>query len=143
MTEFKVGDKIRRISPSVRPDLYGHVGEVLTIQEIDILTGEVWLEGRHFNSSIDRYELVEEAMDLTKIEKPFGLLDKATQQALKDHGGPYEFYQSGCWNGIINSYWVKHLTYRVQPQPEKTKVELELTQEELDTIKKVLGRTGL
>jgi hypothetical protein len=33
-------------------------------------------------------------------------------------------------------------TYRVQPQPKRAKVELELTREELDMIKKVLGRTG-
>jgi hypothetical protein len=142
MSKFKVGDKVRRISPSVRPDIYGYVGEVLAIRKID--GPEVLFEGRpNISGSIYQYELVEEAMDLTKIEKPFGLLDKATQQALKYHGGPYEFFTCNGWKLNDCPAWAFSSTYRAQPQPEKTKVELELTQEELDTIKKVLGRTGL
>jgi hypothetical protein len=82
-------------------------------------------------------------MDLTKIEKPFGLLDEATQKALKDHDGPIEWYSWKGWKVIIYPAFSSSNTYRVQPQPEKTKVELELTQEELNTIKKVLDRTGL
>lgn len=60
----------------------------------------------------------EEPMDLTKIEKPFGLLDKDTQERLKAHGGPYQFYHGHGWNDDDSfdgnfHYWV----WRVKPQP--------------------------
>lgn len=56
-------------------------------------------------------------MDLTKIEKPFGLLDDATKAALKAHGGPYEVFQSnGEWGVCLSPNWGKTSTYRVKPQ---------------------------
>jgi hypothetical protein len=123
MPEFKVGDKVRRISNSVRGDLFGYIGEVLIIRKID--GTEVWFEGRPSNSSIDRYELVEEAMDLTKIEKPFGLLDKATQQALKDHGGPIEVYSgNGHWKLYSRHYWVSLSTTVLNNNPRKPRLNL-------------------
>ena len=55
--------------------------------------------------------------DLTKIEKPFGFLDNETQQALRNHGGPYERYsEDGDWVGIFPS-WLKNSCYRVKTQP--------------------------
>ncbi|MFN7002211.1 MAG: hypothetical protein ACK4NW_02130 [Roseinatronobacter sp.] len=36
--------------------------------------------------------------DLTAIKTPFGLLDEATQQALRDHGGPYEIFGTYGWS---------------------------------------------
>jgi hypothetical protein len=57
-------------------------------------------------------------MDLTKIEKPFGLLDKATQQALKDHGGPIECYNLGHWRETARPYWVEE-TYLPCPTPTR------------------------
>jgi hypothetical protein len=35
--------------------------------------------------------------DLTKIEKPFGLLGKKTREALETHGGPYQYFDRGKW----------------------------------------------
>lgn len=60
-------------------------------------------------------------IDLTKIEKPFGLLDAETQEALTAHGGPYEFLSSvsNCWVGKISPSWEWGATYRVKPQPPK------------------------
>lgn len=65
--------------------------------------------------------------DLTKITTPFGLLDDAygpgTQDALKAHGGPYEF-----WRGKDNTWytpfgagplWFSADIYRVKPTPPK------------------------
>ena len=58
--------------------------------------------------------------DLTKIEKPFGLLDAETQEALKAHGGPYEIYgTNGKWVPGKNKFWLKNFVYRVKPQPPK------------------------
>jgi hypothetical protein len=56
--------------------------------------------------------------DLTKIEKPFGLLDTETQAALRAHGGPYEWFMSGKWEEI-EPMFAAHVTYRVKPQPPK------------------------
>lgn len=60
-------------------------------------------------------------MDLTKIEKPFGLLDDETQQALRDHGGPIEFYYTEGWEELKPA-WSNYLTYRAKPQPPRKTV---------------------
>lgn len=58
-------------------------------------------------------------MDLTKITTPFGLLDEATQEALKAHGGPYERYNGEAWiQADLNNDWPA-VTYRVKPHPPK------------------------
>jgi len=58
--------------------------------------------------------------DLTAITTPFGLLDAETQEALKEHGGPYELWRGGYWGdaggGEEFDTWY---TYRVKPQPPK------------------------
>jgi hypothetical protein len=142
MTKFKVGDKVRRVRYSHWPEEYGELGKVYTVLGVNSIGYIQVIEDKPF-AYYNTFELVEEAMDLTKIEKPFGLLDEATQQALKDHGGPIECYSGYTWIVVASPLWSSASTYRSQAQPEKTKVELELTQEELDTIKKVLGRTGI
>lgn len=55
--------------------------------------------------------------DLTAITTPFGLLDKATQDALRAHGGPYESYDVRGWHNVSNPSWVVYRVYRVKPQP--------------------------
>ena len=55
--------------------------------------------------------------DLTKITTPFGLLDAETQEALRAHGGPYEWWR-GAWEDV-EPMWGKTTTYRVKPQPPK------------------------
>jgi hypothetical protein len=57
--------------------------------------------------------------DLTKIEKPFGLLDAETQEALRAHGGPYEMYGYDGWTYNGMPAWSPNTTYRVKPQPPK------------------------
>jgi hypothetical protein len=58
-------------------------------------------------------------MDLTKITTPFGLLDEATQEALKAHGGPYEMYDGGDagWQAMPDPSWVDTCVYRVKTSP--------------------------
>lgn len=55
-------------------------------------------------------------MDLTKIEKPFGLLDGETRAALQAHGGPYEIYFSDGWKEGC-PLWMSDRVYRAKPKP--------------------------
>lgn len=60
--------------------------------------------------------------DLTAIKTPFGLLDDATREALKAHGGPWEYFgPGGDWRDWTNNTnpWFSELAYRVKPQPPK------------------------
>ena len=59
--------------------------------------------------------------DLTAITTPFGLLDEATREALKAHGGPYEWWHSVSWRdfGDETPGWLGNVVYRVKPQPPK------------------------
>lgn len=56
--------------------------------------------------------------DLTAITTPFGLLDEATQGALRAHGGPYEYWYSGEWIEGCNVGNLECWAWRVQPEPE-------------------------
>jgi hypothetical protein len=58
-------------------------------------------------------------MDLTQITTPFGLLDEATQKALRDCGRPWECYGVDDWLLKFNPDFTGHLTYRLKPQPPK------------------------
>lgn len=61
-------------------------------------------------------------VDLTKIREPFGLLDKETQKALIEHGGPYEVYtETSEWAPRDRTafVWWNAAVYRVKPEPPK------------------------
>ena len=53
-------------------------------------------------------------IDLTKIEKPFGLLDKETQAALKAHDGGIEWFSGHGWLYIDKPSWDAINTYRAR-----------------------------
>ena len=54
--------------------------------------------------------------DLTAITTPFGLLDEATQYALRAHGGPYEYFGGIDWHvNTLIEHWA--FVYRVKPVP--------------------------
>lgn len=57
--------------------------------------------------------------DLTAITTPFGLLDDATREALKAHGGPIQRYDGSCWIDVPMPTWGNGSAYRVKPQPSK------------------------
>lgn len=61
------------------------------------------------------------AVDLTKIDKPLGLLDDATREALKAHGGPYvNLIWTGTWEHVDEPNWdYLNSTIRVRPEPPK------------------------
>lgn len=56
--------------------------------------------------------------DLTAITTPFGLLDTATQEALRAHGGPYEMWFGEKWSDIKPDWSAGVPTYRVKPAPK-------------------------
>ena len=61
-------------------------------------------------------------IDLTKITAPFGLLDAETQEALKAHGGPYQFAaweNDWDWRDADLAIWNRANVYRVKPAPPK------------------------
>jgi len=94
----------------------------------DSQTSDMWhyQSGLVNTSSVD-YDLVsewgeeKEMIDLTKIEKPFGLLDKETQERLKAHKGVVQYYFGGCsWSDVDAPTWYSHFTYRAKPFPVVT-----------------------
>ncbi|MGO4917680.1 hypothetical protein [Pseudogemmobacter sp. W21_MBD1_M6] len=64
-----------------------------------------------------------EPIDLTAIKTPIGLLDEATQQALRDHGGPYQAYMYRGWEDAVPG-WNSSIAYRVKPTPKVETVTL-------------------
>jgi hypothetical protein len=62
--------------------------------------------------------------DLTAITTPFGLLDAATQETLRAHGGPYQWFGQKGWQTTSGNTdcWVKCHTYRVKPAPKVEEV---------------------
>lgn len=64
--------------------------------------------------------------DLTAITTPFGLLDAATQEALRAHGGPYEWWNGEVWNyaekACAFSSASPAFAYRVKPEPKRETV---------------------
>lgn len=56
--------------------------------------------------------------DLTAITTPFGLLDAATQEALRSHGGPYQHFDGKKWSDELEDEPCGSRAYRVKPKPE-------------------------
>ena len=76
--------------------------------------------GGTFQAGSDLISEWSEPMDLTAITTPFGLLDRETQEAMKAHGGPWEFLNtSGDWDELESPVWGNNSTYRVKPAPPK------------------------
>jgi hypothetical protein len=57
--------------------------------------------------------------DLTAITTPFGLLDDATREALKSHGGPIQVWDHVNGFSDVSPAWWPADVYRVKPQPPK------------------------
>ena len=55
--------------------------------------------------------------DLTAITTPFGLLDEATQEALRAHGGPYEYWYEGEWHDSEQPLSLSCWAWRVKSDP--------------------------
>ena len=65
-------------------------------------------------------------LDLTAITTPFGLLDAATQDALRAHGGPYEaFVAHGGWFTCLPEFAYPDRVIRVKPTPKRETVRVQ------------------
>jgi len=65
-------------------------------------------------------------MDLTKIDKPFGLLDAETQRALRDWPHGWELYAGRPdWAHVMGPQWDNSNTYRARPAPVLTKPSID------------------
>jgi len=53
--------------------------------------------------------------DLTKIKKPFGQLDKETQDALRAHKGEFQVFLDGEWMRAFGPSLIPEATYRAAP----------------------------
>lgn len=65
-------------------------------------------------------------VDLTAITTPFGLLDPATQEALRAHGGPYEVLCGDGWCIVNKPRWLSWIAYRIKPAPIRETVKRSL-----------------
>lgn len=104
------------------PDPYGASGPWLCKSR----TGDT---SKGWSSSKKNCRLISRAattppIDLTAITTPFGLLDKATQDALRDHGGPVDQYTSCGWRPHVMHKVSYHpaVVYRVKPGPKREAV---------------------
>jgi hypothetical protein len=61
-------------------------------------------------------ERVHTMTDLTKIEKPFGLLDKETRAALREYDGALEVFGGARWTSVDCVSFFPRYTYRAPPR---------------------------
>ena len=109
------------------------------LRDIKFHMGELWLcrQGENpfcpVSSSTQTYTLVSRAksdlphghvkmkdgrvVDLTANTTPCDLMDPEELQAMKDHGGPWEWWRCRRWVGWGNPGWSGGSTYRVAPKP--------------------------
>ncbi len=107
------------------------VGPMVTTSVFAFIVGKARSEDPEWNSQTGEHrdhlgmtradDLIAEwsdAPDLTAITSVFGLLDKATKDALRKHGGPYERYENGKWIQLVDPGWHLSSVYRVRPAPK-------------------------
>lgn len=90
--------------------------------------------GWYWNECIFRIISRASTLDLTAITTPFGLLDAATQQALRAHGGPYEFWNSDEWNQARTPRFDGSNTYRVKPGPISETIRVTIAKDDEDGL---------
>lgn len=115
---LKPGDVVKCLSAYRE---YWKVGMRYTATYSDEVVDEAGTNFRH-----DRYGefcIVSRAtpvIDLTAITTPFGLLDEATQDALRAHGGPYQVFSGLKWvPAVFGPMSSPAQTYRVKPAPKR------------------------
>lgn len=133
----KVGDTVELVENGISE---GHnVGCVGTVVLKD---GLLCTEGKNMNRAdtfghkfkvIHRYELPYghvllpdgSTVDLTAIEKPFGLLSQDVKSALINCKLTYQYFKNSGWDVNDTPCWANSITYRVKPQPKVETVTLD------------------
>lgn len=119
---FKIGDKVKFRYPLYPSDPPG------TVEDVQYFCGDSWVVVLWNNGVIQHVpaqwlvKVTEEtkettSMDIYNITTPFGLLDKATQEALKAHKKDFEYYLFGCWRTIRNPSFSLDTVYRAVKAP--------------------------
>ena len=160
MTKFKVGDKVRKKGP---PDLGITEGKVYEVVEYErFLNGRrqlgIFDDDDDFISVYSKpFEKVGEEMNY-EVGKPYlwfgGECPLPEGTIVKVRFGDRDFYQiTSFWSSINKAgrfHWGHEfrdnniLMFKVMEYPKEThKIELELTEEEMTTIKEVLGKVNL
>lgn len=106
-------------------DMYGYkVGDEYTVSEGGWVYGMIPKKCNGTFRIISRANQANPTPDLTSLTTPFGLLDEATQEALRAHGGPYEAFG---WAGFVpcDPQWKNTITYRVRPAPVRKTIRTE------------------
>lgn len=117
----KVGPMFRWSDISLHPfEMRGHRHE-----DFDIYNS-FWDECGKSDESTHADLIAEwtDTIDLTAITTAFGLLPPETQQALRDHVGPVEFYEHPNWRVKIAPVWAGAYIYRVKTKPKRDTVTI-------------------
>ena len=157
MTEFKVGDKIKRVKESDWPESHGVVGEVYEVLELAPISNNPVVIAGHGGSFPHAFELVEEVMQY-EVGKPylwFGgdcTLPRGTRVSIRCGSKDMSSIQRE-WTmeqNVEHLFW--HHVYKTsnlvmfqvvsypQPEPVKRSVTLELTEEQLKVIEEALSK---
>lgn len=135
MTNFKVGDKVKRISGNDFPEYNMTRGGIYTVKEVNF-PFFLKLEGAGDDKwYTTHFELVEEKQEYPN--PPHVHLDLIIAWA---NGAEIEFYLEAydCWHTVANPSWDRSTSYRIKPNKSAKDVEIERIQDELDKLSKRL-----
>ena len=144
MSKFKVGDKVRRIFSG---HLQHKVGSVNVVSGISFGNGLLFGDkGFGCSYDADYYELVEETIDLTKLDKPYKDL------SIEEKVGLFEAELRGEvieFKGLFNEWkttsiahdregYIYNGKYRVQPKPTENELKKISLLEKMEELKQEL-----
>jgi len=160
MKNFKVGDKVRRVTDSYWPEEFGYKGEVYTVIS---LTGDYGIKViADYSADPEQFELVTEEEEKpvyevgevylwkggecplpkgTQVDIRFGRSDMSTIDSLWSsfNNATGLFWEHKfCGPNIV---MFKVVSYP-KPEPVKRSVTLELTEEQLKAVESVLLKEG-
>ena len=131
--EYELGKKVRLLRGHTRFPA-GSVGEITDIngyddvQPIRVDFGRDGMGWPH----VGTFELIEDEepdVDLTKIDKPLGLLDEDTKQRLRDWPHGWEVYSARGWISRGEPQWDNFAAYRAKPAPERKSIWMNVYEE--------------
>ena len=96
-----------------------HVNEKHATGRTEYQNGGVYTSDR-WSMDNPQWYLISRAtptVDLTTITTPFGLLDEATQKALREYDGKVEIWLGDSWSLINEPLFSSSYTYRAKPTP--------------------------
>lgn len=143
MRKFKQGDKLKFIGTN---SFSLELGEIITFSHYTPSHNRLFRsrENGVMLYNTDNFELVKEPVDLTKIGKPFGELDRETQkEILAAHylDDKYILLKIGG-NDFIEippSSWNSSLIYKVKPEKSPEQLQKESLQKKVEELQKEIN----